>query len=67
MLLNRSVRDNIALAVPGASMEAVVRAARLAGAHDFILQLPHGYDTEIGERGATVSGGQRQRITIARR
>jgi subfamily B ATP-binding cassette protein HlyB/CyaB len=51
VLLNRSVRDNIALAVPGASMEAVVHAARLAGAHEFILELPFGYDTEIGERG----------------
>ncbi len=66
VLLNRSVRDNIALAVPGAPMEAVVRAARLAGAHEFILELPFGYDTEIGERGATLSGGQRQRIAIAR-
>lgn len=66
VLLNRSVRDNIALSVPGIGMEAVVRAAELAGAHEFILQLPHGYDTEIGERGTTLSGGQRQRIAIAR-
>ena len=66
MLFNRSVRENIALADPGAPMEAVVRAARLAGAHEFILELPEGYDTMVGEHGSTLSGGQRQRIAIAR-
>jgi subfamily B ATP-binding cassette protein HlyB/CyaB len=66
VLFNRSVRDNIALADPAMSMERVVAAARLAGAHDFILELPEGYDTIVGERGSTLSGGQRQRIAIAR-
>ena len=66
VLFNRSVRENIALGDPGMPMERVVAAARLAGAHDFILELPEGYDTEIGERGSTLSGGQRQRIAIAR-
>ncbi|MGE5492425.1 MAG: type I secretion system permease/ATPase [Actinomycetota bacterium] len=66
MLFNRSVRENIALADPGAPMEAVIQAARLAGAHEFILELPEGYDTPVGEHGATLSGGQRQRIAIAR-
>ncbi len=66
VLFNRSVRENIALADPGMPMERVVRAAQLAGAHDFILELPHGYDSEIGERGSNLSGGQRQRIAIAR-
>jgi subfamily B ATP-binding cassette protein HlyB/CyaB len=66
VLLNRSVRDNIALADPAMPMERVVAAARLAGAHDFILELAEGYDTVIGERGSTLSGGQRQRIAIAR-
>ena len=66
VLFNRTVRDNIALSDPGMTMERVVLAAKLAGAHDFILELPEGYDTEIGERGNTVSGGQRQRIAIAR-
>lgn len=65
-LFNRSVRDNIALGEPGADMAAVIAAARLAGAHDFILELPQGYDTPIGERGAVLSGGQRQRLAIAR-
>jgi subfamily B ATP-binding cassette protein HlyB/CyaB len=66
VLFNRSVRENIALADPGMPLEAVIAAAKLAGAHDFILELPEGYDTQIGERGTTLSGGQRQRIAIAR-
>jgi len=66
VLFNRSVRENIALAEPGASMERVIEAANLAGAHEFILGLPEGYATVIGERGASLSGGQRQRVAIAR-
>lgn len=66
LLFNRSVRENIALADPGLGMEAVMQAARLAGANDFILKLPDGYDTVIGERGSKLSGGQRARIAIAR-
>ncbi|MBF0182511.1 MAG: type I secretion system permease/ATPase [Magnetococcales bacterium] len=65
-LFNRSVRDNIALADPGADMERIVHASRLAGAHEFILELQHGYDTILEERGGGLSGGQRQRIAIAR-
>ena len=66
MLFNRSVRDNIALADPTLSMDQIINAATLAGAHEFILQLPEGYDTLVGERGCSLSGGQRQRIAIAR-
>ncbi|CAM8670988.1 type I secretion system permease/ATPase [Sphingobium sp. H39-3-25] len=66
LLFNRSVRENIALANPALPMEAVMAAATLAGAHEFILELPEGYDTQIDERGANLSGGQRQRIAIAR-
>src|SRR5207344_3356742 len=66
VLFNRSVRDNIALVDPAVPMERVIAAATLAGAHDFILELPEGYDTTVGERGASLSGGQRQRIAIAR-
>jgi subfamily B ATP-binding cassette protein HlyB/CyaB len=66
VLFNATVRDNIALANPAMPGEDVIAAARLAGAHDFILELPDGYDTMIGERGSTLSGGQRQRIAIAR-
>jgi subfamily B ATP-binding cassette protein HlyB/CyaB len=65
-LFNQSVRDNIALADRGLAMEQVIQAAKLAGAHDFILELPEGYDTVVGEHGCTLSGGQRQRIAIAR-
>jgi ATP-binding cassette, subfamily B, bacterial HlyB/CyaB len=66
VLFNTSVRENIALADPTMSMERVIEAAELAGAHDFILELPEGYDTVVGERGSSLSGGQRQRIAIAR-
>ena len=66
VLFNRSIRENIALADPGMPMEAIVKAAQQAGAHDFILELPQGYDTQVDERGANLSGGQRQRIAIAR-
>jgi subfamily B ATP-binding cassette protein HlyB/CyaB len=65
-LFNRSVRDNIALTDPGLAMERVIQAAKLAGAHEFILELPEGYDTLVGEHGCSLSGGQRQRIAIAR-
>ena len=66
MLFNRSVRDNIALADPACRSSGSIAAAKLAGAHDFILELPEGYDTIVGERGSSLSGGQRQRIAIAR-
>lgn len=66
ILFNRSVRENIALGDPTRPMEAVIAAAQLAGAHEFILGLTHGYDTVIDERGGNLSGGQRQRMAIAR-
>lgn len=66
LLLNGSVRDNIAYGKPDATMEEIERAARMANAHEFIMQLPKGYDTQIGERGIKLSGGQRQRLSIAR-
>jgi subfamily B ATP-binding cassette protein HlyB/CyaB len=66
VLFNRSIHDNIALAEPAMPIERVIAAAQLAGAHEFILELPEGYDTMVGERGASLSGGQRQRIAIAR-
>ena len=65
-LFNRSVRDNIAIADPTMPMERVIAAATLAGAHEFVLELPQGYDTSVGDRGVLLSGGQRQRIAIAR-
>ncbi|MDR6539342.1 type I secretion system permease/ATPase [Variovorax soli] len=66
VLFNRSVRENIAIVDPAAPIEAVMQAAQLAGAHEFISELPEGYDTMVGEQGASLSGGQRQRIAIAR-
>jgi len=66
VLFNDTVTNNISFAKPDAAQEDLERAAKLAGAHDFILQLPNGYDTIIGERGFSLSGGQRQRIAIAR-
>jgi subfamily B ATP-binding cassette protein HlyB/CyaB len=65
-LFNRSIRDNIALLNPSVPVELVVAVAKLAGAHEFICQLPEGYDTMVGEHGVGLSGGQRQRIAIAR-
>ncbi len=65
-LFSDSIAANIAFADPDAPMERVEHAARLAGAHEFVAALPHGYDTLIGERGYSLSGGQRQRIAIAR-
>jgi subfamily B ATP-binding cassette protein HlyB/CyaB len=65
-LFNRSVRENIAISDPAASMDKVMHAARLAGAHEFISELPRGYDTVVGEQGSSLSGGQRQRLAIAR-
>lgn len=66
VLFSASIRENIAYARPGVTIEEIVAAARAAGAHEFIMELPQGYETEIGERGVTLSGGQRQRLSIAR-
>ena len=66
LLFSGTVNENIALTDPEASSEAIVKAAKIAGAHDFIMELPAGYSTPVGERGASLSGGQRQRIAIAR-
>jgi subfamily B ATP-binding cassette protein HlyB/CyaB len=66
LLFNRSIRDNIALTDPGTPLEQVIHAARLAGIHDVINQLPEGYDTRVGEHGSGLSGGQKQRVAIAR-
>jgi ATP-binding cassette subfamily B protein len=66
LLFSGTISENIALTAPDSTSDAIVRAARLAGAHDFIMELPAGYSTALGERGASLSGGQRQRIAIAR-
>lgn len=66
LLFNRSIRENIAIIDPAAPIEAVVRVAQLAGAHEFVSELPQGYDTVVGEQGTGLSGGQKQRIAIAR-
>jgi ATP-binding cassette, subfamily B, bacterial HlyB/CyaB len=65
-LFNRSIRENIAIADPSISMERVVAAAKISGAHEFIVDLPEGYDNLVGEQGSNLSGGQRQRLAIAR-
>lgn len=66
VLMNASVRDNIALSDTGMALEEIIEAAKLAGAHEFIMELSEGYDTIVGEQGSGLSGGQRQRIAIAR-
>ena len=66
LLFSGTISENIALTAPDSPSDAIVRAARIAGAHDFIMDLPAGYSTPLGERGASLSGGQRQRIAIAR-
>jgi len=66
MLLNRSIRDNLLIGKPDATSAEMERACRMADAHEFIVRQAHGYDTMVGERGATLSGGQRQRLAIAR-
>jgi ATP-binding cassette, subfamily B, bacterial len=66
ILFHRSLAENIAYGRPGASMAAIEHAARLANAHEFILRLPKGYGTLVGERGVKLSGGERQRVALAR-
>lgn len=65
-LFNAPIWQNIAYGKPGSSREEIVRAARLANAHDFIMRTPRGYETMVGERGVSLSGGQQQRVAIAR-
>ncbi len=66
LLFDGTVQDNIALTNPDATTEEIIAAAQVAAAHEFIMNLPNGYNTRVGERGAALSGGQRQRIAIAR-
>jgi len=65
-LFSGTIRDNIAMGAPDASMERIIQASRIAGAHEFISEMPMGYDTPVEERGSSLSGGQKQRIAIAR-
>merc|ERR1712139_153130 len=68
VLFARSIRDNICYGMKKGTFdeEDIIRAAKMANAHDFIMKLPEGYDSEVGERGVTLSGGQKQRVVIAR-
>lgn len=66
LLFEGSVQENIALNYPDATTDQIIQAAKIAYAHDFIMELPNGYNSQVGERGASLSGGQRQRIAIAR-
>jgi subfamily B ATP-binding cassette protein MsbA len=66
ILFDDTVANNVAVGKPGAGRDEIIQAAQRANAHEFILQMPQGYDSEIGERGVRISGGQRQRIAIAR-
>jgi ATP-binding cassette subfamily B protein len=66
LLFEGSIQENISITCPDASPEDIIRAAEIAVAHEFIMKLPNGYNTRVGERGASLSGGQRQRIAIAR-
>lgn len=65
-LFSGSIKENIAFAMPGATPERIIQAAKIAGAHEFISEFPQGYETLVGERGSSLSGGQRQRVAIAR-
>ena len=65
-MFSGTVAENISIHCPTASMEQIINCAKIAGAHDFILELPNGYDTIIGEKGMGLSGGQKQRVAIAR-
>ncbi|MGK7889819.1 MAG: type I secretion system permease/ATPase [Leptolyngbyaceae cyanobacterium] len=66
LLFEGTIQENIALTMPDASADQIIEAAKVAAAHDFIMELPNGYNSRVGERGASLSGGQRQRIAIAR-
>ena len=65
-LFSGTIKENISMSATGASMEDIIRVAKISGAHDFISELASGYDTQVGERGSSLSGGQKQRIAIAR-